>query len=279
LSNRLPIVLSATALVVAVLGVTPVGQATSNVIQTHFARNANFLRGKAPSVKAKPNTVVVRNGKGQIAGVPVARGSQGLPGAPGPKGDKGDKGDRGDTGPPGAPNPNAVNAQNADKLNGKAANELVRGQQTPADSSNVSGSGDTTTTIQTTLVAPGPGYVLVTGTGLGETIFGGTAGRMIGSLEYQPPAPAPLQQSPQQWNNVAASQGASVSVTWLFRVPAAGPATFTFRFRTNALQRNREISALYIPFGSDGAAPSLANANSVASRKVVARRDGTTLTE
>ena len=74
--NRLPIVLSATALVVAVFGITPLGQAAENVVTTHFAKNANFLRGKAPSVKAKPNTIVQRNGKGQIVGMPVARGAR-----------------------------------------------------------------------------------------------------------------------------------------------------------------------------------------------------------
>jgi hypothetical protein len=117
LRNRLPIVLSSTALVVAVFGITPLGHATSTVIQTHFAKNANFLRGKAPSVKAKPNTVVVRNGKGQIAGVPVARGVQGRPGAPGaqgaqgPQGPQGPQGAQGPAGPVGPAGPGARWAQ------------------------------------------------------------------------------------------------------------------------------------------------------------------------
>ncbi len=64
--NRLPIVLSATALVVAVFGITPLGHATSTIVQTHFAKNANFLRGKAPSVKAGKNKVPVANKAGKL---------------------------------------------------------------------------------------------------------------------------------------------------------------------------------------------------------------------
>jgi hypothetical protein len=131
LKNRLPIVLSTTALVVAVFGITPLGHATSNIVQTHFAKNANFLRGKAPSVAAKPNTIVQRNGKGQIVGVPVARGAQGAPGAQGPQGPQGPPGPKGDQGPAGAPNPNAVHAQtadtaaNANNLGGKPASAFA----------------------------------------------------------------------------------------------------------------------------------------------------------
>ena len=64
--NRVPVVLSAAALVVAVLGVTPVGQATSDSIQTHFARNASFLRGKAPSIRAGKNKIPVAGPNGKL---------------------------------------------------------------------------------------------------------------------------------------------------------------------------------------------------------------------
>jgi hypothetical protein len=101
LKQRLPLALSATAFVIAVFGITPLGQATTNIVETHFARNANFLRGKAPSVAAKPNTVVVRDGKGQIAG--VSRGARGLPGAQGLQGPQGAQGPQGPQGPQGQP--------------------------------------------------------------------------------------------------------------------------------------------------------------------------------
>jgi Collagen triple helix repeat (20 copies) len=106
--NRLPVVLSATALVVAVLGVTPVGQATSNAIQTHFARNANFLRGNAPSVKAGKGKIPLANKAGKLDrtwGAVGPRGPQGPPGANGAPGAKGDKGDVGAPGGQGAPGP------------------------------------------------------------------------------------------------------------------------------------------------------------------------------
>jgi hypothetical protein len=108
MKNRLPVALSAAALIVAVLGVTPVGHATSNAIQTHFARNANFLRGKAPSIKAGKNKIPAANKAGKLdkswgaagpagpRGLTGANGANGAPGAPGAKGDKGDKGDPGD---------------------------------------------------------------------------------------------------------------------------------------------------------------------------------------
>jgi Collagen triple helix repeat (20 copies) len=134
LKNRLPVVLSATALVVAVLGVTPVGQATSDAVQTHFARNANFLRGKAPSVKAGKNKVPVANKAGKLdrswgavgargpAGPPGANGAQGPQGPGGPAGAKGDKGDTGAPGPPGVSGLVRVTAASAfDTVNGKSA--------------------------------------------------------------------------------------------------------------------------------------------------------------
>jgi hypothetical protein len=102
--NRLPVVLSATALVVAVLGVTPIGQATSNSIQTHFARNANFLRGKAPSVRAGKNKIPVAGPNGKLHaswGTVGPRGAQGPPGANGAQGPQGAQGPGGPQGPAG----------------------------------------------------------------------------------------------------------------------------------------------------------------------------------
>jgi hypothetical protein len=108
MKNRLPVVLSATALVVAVLGVTPVGQATSNAVQTHFARNANFLRGNAPSVKAGKGKIPVANKAGKLDkswGAVGARGPAGSPGATGPQGPAGPGGPQGPQGPVGPQGP------------------------------------------------------------------------------------------------------------------------------------------------------------------------------
>jgi hypothetical protein len=111
MKQRLPVVLSATALVVAVLGVTPVGQATSTAIQTHFAKNANFLRGNAPSVKAGKKKIPLANKAGKLDkswGAVGARGPAGAPGAPGaqgPAGPGGPGGPAGATGPQGPEGP------------------------------------------------------------------------------------------------------------------------------------------------------------------------------
>jgi Collagen triple helix repeat (20 copies) len=112
----MPIIFSTTALVVAIMGVTPLGEAASEQIRATFASNAGKLRGFAPSKAAKKNTVVVRGANGKIgrtslptglrgprgpagpagpAGATGAAGAAGAAGAPGAKGDKGDKGDPG----------------------------------------------------------------------------------------------------------------------------------------------------------------------------------------
>lgn len=105
--HRLPLALSAAALVVAVLGITPLGHATANIAQSHFAKNASFLRGKAPSVKAAKNKIPVaaKNGKLDRSWLPASRAAVGPAGPAGPAGAKGDKGDKGDPGAAGAQGP------------------------------------------------------------------------------------------------------------------------------------------------------------------------------
>src|SRR5919108_3804967 len=112
MKQRLPIVLSATALVVALMAMTPLGEAASEQLRATFAANAGKLRGFAPSKAAKKNTVVVRGANGKIgaASLPLRRGPRGPAGARGPagptgatgatgaQGAKGDKGDKGDAG-------------------------------------------------------------------------------------------------------------------------------------------------------------------------------------
>ena len=111
--QRLPIVLSAMALVVALLAMTPLGEAASQQIRATFAQNAGKLRGFPPSKAARKNTVVVRGANGKIgrASLPLTRGPRGRIGPTGPPGPAGPagpagatgaagpKGDKGDTGP------------------------------------------------------------------------------------------------------------------------------------------------------------------------------------
>jgi hypothetical protein len=99
--ERLPFVLSASALVVALLAMTPLGEAASSQLRATFAQNASKLRGFAPSKAARRNTVVVRGANGKIgrASLPLTRGPRGLRG---PAGAAGAAGAAGPTGPTGA---------------------------------------------------------------------------------------------------------------------------------------------------------------------------------
>jgi Collagen triple helix repeat (20 copies) len=116
-TNRIPLAISLAALAVAVLGWTPLGEATTNAIETHFAKNANFLQGHAPSAKAGKGKIPFAGKNGRLHpswgavgpagprgpvganGVNGANGSQGPPGPSGATGAQGPKGDKGDPGP------------------------------------------------------------------------------------------------------------------------------------------------------------------------------------
>ena len=104
--QRLSVVLAATALVVALLGVTSIGDAARSAVEAvpPFAKragtadNAKRLGGRKPSAYVR----VGAGGKLSPAVLPAAvRGAAGPKGDPGPKGDKGEKGDKGDRGPSG----------------------------------------------------------------------------------------------------------------------------------------------------------------------------------
>lgn len=101
--RRLPIVLAATALVVAVFGSTPVGHAVTTALSpfaTHakkadYATNAGAVNGIKVS-KTPRAGFLLPLGKNGMFPASVAPG-----GPTGPKGDKGDKGDQGAQGPVG----------------------------------------------------------------------------------------------------------------------------------------------------------------------------------
>lgn len=100
--NRLPVVLSTTALLVALFGATPLGHAAGRVIHAvppfaktagyaKFAGNASKLNGRASTLSGAPGTIPVVGRDGKL---PASIGAVGLPG---PKGDGGPKGDKGDS--------------------------------------------------------------------------------------------------------------------------------------------------------------------------------------
>ena len=100
--DRLPLVLSATALLVSVLGATPLGRAAYNAVVPPNSIGALELRNGAVT-KTKLRGDAVTSGKvlnGSLRAIDFKAGQ--LPsGPPGPKGDKGSKGDKGIKGDPG----------------------------------------------------------------------------------------------------------------------------------------------------------------------------------
>jgi len=95
----LPIVLSATALAVAVFGSTPVGEAAQRLVVPKASVGSAQLKPNAVTgVKVRDGSLTARDfAAGQIPG-----------GQQGPKGDKGEPGARGPAGPKGDPGPNGL---------------------------------------------------------------------------------------------------------------------------------------------------------------------------
>lgn len=98
--DRLPLVLSATALLVSVLGATPLGQAAYNAVVPRNSVGALQLRnGAVTNAKLRGDAVTsgkVRNHSLKAVDFrpgQLPAGTKGDKGDRGPKGDKGDKGD------------------------------------------------------------------------------------------------------------------------------------------------------------------------------------------
>ena len=100
--DRLPMILSITALLVAVLGATPIGEAAWNlVVPRNSVGTLQLQRNAVKAAKIAPNAV--RTGHvldGTLLTTDFKAGQ--IP--QGPQGGKGDKGDKGDRGNPGATN-------------------------------------------------------------------------------------------------------------------------------------------------------------------------------
>ena len=108
--QRLPVVLSVIALVVAVLGSTPLGEAASDiVIPRNSVGTPQLKKNAVTTAKVKNRSLLAVDFKtGQ-----VPPGSTGERGAPGPQGPQGSKGDSGPVGPPGISAREVVSVQSA----------------------------------------------------------------------------------------------------------------------------------------------------------------------
>jgi hypothetical protein len=111
--QRAPLILSATALVVAVLGTTPLGQAAGSRLAAippfsktsgfaRFAGDSTRLNGRRSSLAGTPGTIPVVGKTGKLPASIGVVGPQGTAGPKGDKGLKGDKGEKGDKGPVGS---------------------------------------------------------------------------------------------------------------------------------------------------------------------------------
>jgi hypothetical protein len=129
----LPTVLSATALIVAVFGATPVGQAARDAIPA-FARNAGKVDGIDASRRPRAGYLLAL---GKNKKFPASVGAVGPAGPAGPKGDKGDKGDAGPQGLPGVSGREVVLKSSAS--NSSSFRSVVA--QCPAGKSVVGGGG------------------------------------------------------------------------------------------------------------------------------------------
>ena len=111
--NRLPLVLSTCALLVAVFGTTPLGQAAGQKLAAAvppFAKTAGYaklagnsakLNGRKSTLRGLPGTIPVVGIDGKLPAAIGAIGPQGPQGDKGPKGDTGAKGSPGVAGEPG----------------------------------------------------------------------------------------------------------------------------------------------------------------------------------
>ena len=105
--KRLPIVLAATALMVAVFGSTPLGHAVASAVPA-FAKKAGYAERAGNAAALNGIKASKQPRAGQL--VPLDRdgkfpASVGLAGPPGPQGAKGDRGDRGEPGARGLAGP------------------------------------------------------------------------------------------------------------------------------------------------------------------------------
>jgi Collagen triple helix repeat (20 copies) len=101
LRAKLPIALSAAALVIALLGATPLGDAASRV--GNRSLELVGIQAKKPPLRGPRGPKGAKGDRGPrgLAGSPGpqgAQGAQGLQGAPGPPGAQGAQGDKGEPG-------------------------------------------------------------------------------------------------------------------------------------------------------------------------------------
>ena len=99
--DRLPLIISITALLVAVFGSTPLGEAAYNAIAPNSIGALELRNGAVTNAKLRGDAVTsgkVLDGSLRVIDFKAGQIPAGPAGPAGPKGDKGDKGSKGDKG-------------------------------------------------------------------------------------------------------------------------------------------------------------------------------------
>ncbi|HEY8602178.1 MAG TPA: hypothetical protein VIL85_27375 [Thermomicrobiales bacterium] len=154
--------------------------------------------------------------------------------------------------PPVANAKTAQTATNADKLGGRTPGELLRVAQTsagPVGDTTVAGDNSWHTVRTVTVVAPGPGFLLVTGSAL---LHSGTTSKY---LRVSSAGVASTEATAQLGIGAGQTSQASLSQTFAFPVAAAGTQTVALEvesFNSAVTVRGATLTAVFIPFGYNG---------------------------
>ncbi len=120
---------------------------------------------------------------------------------------------------------NAASAANAVKLQGYGANDFARVAVATQGADKSTTLGNWLSVADVSVTAPGPGYVLVSGT-VTEYVTGGT--NYVSSQLY---SSATQQASPRTLGYMPDGHRLSLSQSYVFPVAAAGQYTFQLRFK------------------------------------------------
>ena len=137
MKHRLPLILSATALLVALLGSTPLGEAARNAIppfarKANFATNAGAVNGIKASRFARAGYLVALRSNGKF---PVSVGQVGPQGPAGPAGPAGSAGPAGPAGAAGAAGAAGVSGYEVVTLDGSSSSSSSKGETISCPSS------------------------------------------------------------------------------------------------------------------------------------------------
>jgi hypothetical protein len=204
--QRAPLILSITALVVAVLGATPLGHAAGERLAAvvppfaktagyaRFAGDATKLNGRRSTLAGAPGTIPVvgKNGK-----LPASIGAVGLQGPAGPRGPAGPIGPKGLTGSTGSPGPQGP-----------------LGPQGPAGLAGSSGvSGWTYVVVPLTLTAPSDGSKTAPCPPGTKPLGGGWSVATGDDPDFTIRESAPSGAVPNGWDIIARNTGTSHTIT------------------------------------------------------------------